>query len=281
MDSERWEQIKALFLAALDRDGAERDAFLDDIAADDPALRREIEDLLSGHERSQGLLLEHRFLTDGAGSLPHSDDLIGSRIGRYQVKELLGQGGMGAVYRAERDGDFEQQVALKLIRPGLHTAEVVARFRVERRILARLQHPNIARLYDGGLTEDGLPYFVMEYVAGTPITTFCDQHRLPIAERLRLFQAVCQTVQFAHQNLVVHRDLKPSNILVTDEGTVKLLDFGIAKLLDPAASGASVLQTRPELRVMTPEYAAPEQVRGAGITTATDVYALGVLLYEL
>jgi serine/threonine protein kinase len=282
MDSERWEQIEALFFGALDRDPQERMVFLHAACVDDPALRGEVEAMLDAHEHSQGLLLESRLLAGEPVALPGPDDLVGTHVGSYHVKRLLGQGGMGAVYLAERDdGQYRQAVALKLIRPGLHTAEVVSRFRVERQILARLVHPHIAQLLDGGMTEDGFPYLVMEYVEGVPLTHYCDAHHLPIRQRLQLFQTVCQAVQFAHRNLVVHRDLKPTNILVTGEGHVKLLDFGVAKLLDPAAVGVSVAQTRAEVRLMTPEYAAPEQVRGAAITTGTDIYALGALLYEL
>jgi eukaryotic-like serine/threonine-protein kinase len=281
-DRERWNRIEALFFGALERDLGERTSFLDAESAGEAEMRAEVEAMLAAHEHGQGLLLENRFLTGESVDLPHPDALLGSRLGAYRLKSLLGRGGMGAVYLAERDdAQYRQEVALKLIRPGLHTADVVARFRAERQILARLQHPHIARLLDGGVTDDGLPFLVMEYVAGTPITAFCDAQRLPIAERLRLFRTVCQAVQFAHRNLIVHRDLKPSNIFVTDDGEIKLLDFGIAKLLDPASVPVSMPLTRAEMRLLTPEYAAPEQVRGETITTATDVYALGVLLYEL
>ena len=281
MSSSRWDQIETLFFGALDRDTEERARFLGAACEGDPDLRGEVEAMLAVHERSQALLLETRLLSGEADLLPTPDVMLGRRIGSYRLEELIGQGGMGAVYRAARENDFEQQVALKLIRPGLNTSEIVTRFRVERQILARLEHPHIARLLDGGVTEEGVPYLVMEYVTGVPLTKYCDEHRLSIAERLRLFQTVCRVVQFAHSNLVVHRDLKPSNILVTEDAGIKLLDFGIAKLLDPDAAGVPVVQTRSELLVMTPEYAAPEQVRGEPITTAADVYALGVLLYEL
>ncbi|ARA94347.1 serine/threonine protein kinase [Rhodothermaceae bacterium RA] len=282
MSTPRWNQIETLFWAALDRDAAERAAFLDEACAGDAALRREVEGMLAAHETSHGLQIEQHLLGDDPPRPADDEAMIGTRVGPYRLVQMLGRGGMGTVYLAERaDGAFEQQVALKLIRSGWHSAEIVQRFRLERQILARLDHPNIARLLDGGMTEDGRPYFALEYVAGEPITDFCDRHRLPVDERLRLFQRVCRAVQFAHRNLVVHRDLKPSNILVTGDGVVKLLDFGIAKLLDPDAAGMTVAQTRADVRVMTPEYAAPEQVRGEAITTATDVYALGVLLYEL
>ncbi len=281
MNSERWEQIKSIFSTALDLVGDERNTFLDEACGDDSLLRREVEELLDMDGEGRSLLLEGRLVADEKVALPNPNSLLGTRIGPYRVKEFIGQGGMGAVYLAERDDDFTQKVALKLIRPGFDSAEAVARFRVERQILAHLQHPGIARLLDGGMTADGQPYLVMEYVAGTPITTFCDTNRYPIGQRLRLFRMVCAAVQFAHRNLIVHRDLKPSNILVTQSGEVKLLDFGIAKLLDPAASDVPVQRTQTEMRMLTPEYAAPEQVRGEPVTTATDVYALGVLLYEL
>ncbi|NIR60341.1 MAG: serine/threonine protein kinase, partial [Gammaproteobacteria bacterium] len=186
---------------------------------------------------------------------------------------------MGVVYLAERaDGQFEQRVALKLIKRGIDTDEIIERFLQERQILARLDHPNIARLLDGGVTETGQPYFAMEYIAGVPLTAYCDEHRLDVEARLRLFEHVGEAVQYAHRNLIVHRDLKPSNILVTEDGTVKLLDFGIARLMDDEAAPAL---TQTGMRVLSPAYAAPEQVAGEPVTTATDVYSLGVVLYEL
>ncbi len=279
---EHWEKMEALFWGALECEHEERNSFLDTACSGDAALREEIEAMLNAHEHSQGLLLENRLLTGSAGEVPDHRSLPGTEIGSYQIKRLLGEGGMGAVYLAERnDGQYEKEVALKIIRPGRQTDEIISRFRIERQILARLDHPNIAQLLDGGMTAEGYPYLVMEYVKGAPLLQYCDAHRLTVQQRLIFFQAVCEAVQFAHRNLVVHRDLKPSNILVTRDGLVKLLDFGIAKLLDPGITDLSVWETRPELRIMTPEYAAPEQVCGNPITTATDVYALGVLLYEL
>src|SRR5207244_7439521 len=197
----------------------------------------------------------------------------------YVIIREIGQGGMGTVYLAARaDGYFEKQVAIKLLKRGVANKEVLRRFRSEREVLARLDHPNIARLIDGGTTEDGLPYFVLEYVEGQTITRDCDQHKLNTMERLKLFRNVCAAVQFAHQNLIVHRDLKPSNIIVTEDGTPKLLDFGIAKLL----SGATSVEATATIgRVLTPEYASPEELRGLSVTTSSDVYSLGVVLYEL
>jgi eukaryotic-like serine/threonine-protein kinase len=200
------------------------------------------------------------------------------RIGPYKLIRELGRGGMGTVWLAARaDEQFEKRVALKVVRAS-DSEEVLRYFRRERQILAGLEHPNIARLLDGGTTDDGLPYFVMEHVEGVPIDRYCDERKLPVPERLRLFEAVCSAVQHAHRSLVVHRDLKPSNILVTSEGIPKLLDFGIAKLLNPGVAGGLSQDT---VLAMTPEYASPEQVRGRAITTATDVYSLGVILYEL
>ena len=210
--------------------------------------------------------------SDGTG-------MDGRQVGPYRIVRELARGGMGAVYLAERcDGQFEQQVALKLIKRGMDSDEILRRFLAERQILARLNHPHIARFYDGGVTAEGQPWFAMEYVPGRPLTRHCEERRLGVPERLRLFQDVCDAVRYAHQNLVVHRDLKPSNILVSEAGEVKLLDFGIAKLLE---SGDDDQLTRTDLRALTPEYAAPEQVRGQPVTTATDVYALGGVLYEL
>ncbi|MFW5973072.1 MAG: protein kinase domain-containing protein, partial [Bacteroidota bacterium] len=283
MDSDRWSQIQEVFFGALEMDIRSRTAFLD--ATGDVSLRDEVEAMLAAHERDQDFLLEGRLFA-GWRDVDHFDDLLETHLGPYRVKALLGEGGMGNVYLAERDDDqYRQEVALKLIRPGLHSPEIVSRFRRERQILATLQHPHIARLLDGGVAESGRPYLVMEFVVGVPITQYCDVHRLTISQRLRLFQTVARVVQFAHQNLVVHRDLKPSNILVADgdDGIpqIKLLDFGIAKLLDPEEAAVPDALTRLDLRLLTPEYAAPEQVRGGHVTTATDVYALGVLLYEL
>jgi len=200
------------------------------------------------------------------------------RIGPYRVLRELGHGGMGTVYLAARaDDQYQKIVAVKVVR-GLDSAEIIRLFRRERQILAGLEHPNIARLFDGGTTDDGLPYFVMEYVEGDPINDFCDKLRLSVQERLKLFQSVCAAVQYAHRNLVVHRDIKPGNILVTTDGVPKLLDFGIAKLLDSQVAGEAVTMTG---MTMTPDYASPEQASGVAITTAADIYSLGVVLYEL
>ena len=204
------------------------------------------------------------------------------RIGPYQVLRRLGEGGMGSVYLAVRaDQEFRKYVAIKVIRKGMDSSEIVSRFRRERQILAGLDHPNIAKLFDGGTTDDGLPYFVMEYIQGRPLHEYCDSHGLTVRERLLLFRSICSAVQYAHQNLVIHRDLKPLNILVTADGVPRLLDFGIAKLLNPDALSLEAPPTATEARVMTPAYASPEQVRGDPLTTCSDVYSLGVILYEL
>lgn len=280
MSTTRWEQIAEAFFGALDRDAEDRAAFLEAACADDPALHDEVEAMLAAHKHGTGFLLEHRFLADASTATTRAEAPLGQRVGPYRLKRLIGRGGMGAVYLAERaDGAFKQQVALKLVRYDAGGEDALLRFLNERQILAQLQHPGIARLLDGGVTEDGQPYFAMEHVAGHPVDVYCDQRRLSVKERLRLFGQVCTAVQFAHQNLVVHRDLKPSNVLVTPEGEVKLLDFGVAKLLEGAGEAPGL--TRTGRHVMTPEYASPEQVRGEAVTTASDAYQLGVLLYEL
>ncbi|MGZ6071659.1 MAG: serine/threonine protein kinase [Myxococcaceae bacterium] len=213
-----------------------------------------------------------------ASTLRSASSNIERRIGPYRLLKELGHGGMGTVFLAVRaDEQFEKRVALKVVR-GSDSEEVIRFFRRERQILAGLEHPNIARLLDGGTTDDGLPYFVMEHVEGEPIDRYCDARKLSIPERLELFEEACSAVQYAHQSLVVHRDLKPGNILVTGEGIPKLLDFGIAKLLNPGVAGVGSGET---IVAMTPEYASPEQVRGRALTTATDIYSLGVILYEL
>ncbi|MDX1546237.1 MAG: protein kinase [Rhodothermales bacterium] len=286
MEPARWQQIKELFEEALRRAPQARSAYLATACRDDAALREEVEALLASHEQATA---ERRFesplLGVDAAEAPPASAVEGQQVGAYRIVEALGQGGMGAVYLAERaDKQFDKQVAIKLIRRGFDSELLRRRFWAERRILARLEHPHIAHLYDGGVTEDGLPYLIMEYVEGRPIDEYCNALQLSTDDRLRLFLEVCEAVHYAHQNLIVHRDLKPSNILVTREGSVKLLDFGIAKLLDeeavPEDPGAVPL-TRAGVQMMTPEYAAPEQVRPGQVTTATDVYSLGVILYEL
>ena len=231
MDSTKWQQIKDMFNVAIDLPEDKRATFLSKY---DEKLRLEVEKLFKANEDAEDFIAESAMAEIGLVEENQTDNLIGKRIDSYEILEELGQGGMGTVYLASRaDGEFEQKVALKLINRGMDTNAVLKRFMLERQILARLEHPNIASLLDGGTTDDGLPYFVMEYVEGLPVTKFCDAHELSTKERLKLFQAVCSAVAFAHQNLIVHRDIKPSNIIVTADGMPKLLDFGIAKLLNP------------------------------------------------
>ena len=286
MDRNRWQQVEQLLDEALTREPSEWATLLDERCSTDSELRRDVESLLAR------LATARRFLdsppVNAAAALIADDDEAadakrqeGRRVGAYRIVHELGRGGMSRVYLAERaDGQFTQHVALKLLRPGLDSELDVERFRVERQILATLNHPNIARVFDGGLTDDGLPYLVLELVDGTPIDSYCEERHLTIDERLTLFRTVADATQYAHRNLIVHRDLKPSNILVSVDGTVKLLDFGLAKLLD-ADPGAGAPTTRTGQHWMTPEYAAPEQIVGGSITTLTDVYQLGVVLYEL
>ena len=282
MRTERWQQVEELVHATLEREPGEWAAFLDAACGGDSQLRAEVESFLA-YEQQIESFIESSPSTVAAELFGDAEDepVTVRRFGPYKVVREIGHGGMGAVYLAERDDEqYQKQVAIKLVKRGLDTSDILRRFRHERQILASLDHPNIARLLDGGTTETGLPYFVMEYVAGQPINEYADARKLSLIERLKLFRTVCAAVAYAHQHLVIHRDLKPSNILVIEDGTPKLLDFGIAKLLDPETPQIAE-QTMTAWRVMTPEYASPEQVRGENVTTASDVYSLGVLLYEL
>ena len=290
--NERFQRIDQILNRALELPPAQRPSFLDEACGDDLDLRRKVETLLIEDENTES----HSFMEKPIGAVASdivekalgpadgankASQEIGREIGSYRIVQEIGRGGMGTVYLATDDRYPNRQVALKLIQPGKTTKESLTRFRHEQQILAALQHSNIARLLDGGETKDGLPYFVMEYVEGVPITDYCDSRELSINQRLTLFRFVCQGVQYAHQNLVVHRDLKPSNILVTEEGKVKLLDFGIAKLLDNKNVGWEAPNTKMGFQPRTPEYAAPEQIRGETVTTVTDVYQLGVVLNQL
>ena len=282
MDPQRWQRIRTLFEGALALDEAGRPAWLDAQCAGDAELRHEVDALLHADAKADTLavaavapdLVQEIAASERAGQ---GRQLTGQRLGPWRLVREIGRGGMGAVWLAERDdGEYAQQAAVKLVNPGWDAGELLRRFRAERQILAGLNHPNIARLLDGGVSKNGKPYLVLEYVDGASIGEHCDQARLTLAARLKLFLDVCAAVAHAHRSLVVHRDLKPSNILVDRDGRVKLLDFGIAKLIEPGAdAGVSVL------RAFTPEYAAPEQVRGEPATTGVDVYALGLLLYQL
>jgi tetratricopeptide (TPR) repeat protein len=278
---QRWQRLEAVLQGALEQQSAARAGYLQRACGDDAQLRKEVESLLSFESQAEPAIAN---AVEGAAALFEGDDPEleeGERLGVYRIVHEIGRGGMGTVYLAERDDEqFHKQVAIKLVKQGMDTAELLHRFRRERQILARLDHPFIARLLDGGSTEDGRPFLVMEYVQGTAITAYCEEHRLDTRERIGLFLKVCSAVQSAHQNLVVHRDLKPGNILVDSQGSPKLLDFGIAKLLGPDEDGDLTLATS-GIPLLTPHYASPEQVRGEAITTAADVYTLGVILYEL
>ena len=276
-----WQNQKDVFLAALARPPELRGAFLDAACGGDDELRRNVDSLLAAYDAAGSFLSSPIGLDTEGAEDAGAPDAVPQRIGPYRILDTIAHGGMGTVYRAVRDDDaFRKTVALKLVRGGRHSDYFERRFRQERQILARLQHPNIATVLDGGTAEGGQPYLVMEYVEGQPINRFCAAQGLGIRDRLALFRTVCGAVQYAHQNLVIHRDIKPANVLVDGSGVPKLLDFGIAKLL---ASGVDpdMAPTDTVLPMMTPEYASPEQVRGQPVTTASDVYSLGVLLYEL
>ncbi|MCC6245165.1 MAG: serine/threonine protein kinase, partial [Gemmatimonadaceae bacterium] len=287
LDANQWDRISECFEHALELPESERASFVARVFADDPMARDEVLAILAEHSRGEPLGIESWLVTDTP--LPESGLQSGTRIGPYRVGARIGQGGMGEVYRGDRDdGTFEQAVAIKVLRAGLASQELVRRFQTERRILGRLAHPSIVGIIDGGTTADGRPYLVMPFVDGLPLIAYCEQQRLSLEDRLRLFERVAAAVQYAHVQLVVHRDIKPSNILVSPTGEVHLLDFGIAKMLaaqgdrtDGATSTADAEATQSVIRLLTPEHAAPEQVRGESISTATDVYGLGVLLYEL
>ncbi|MEZ0472045.1 protein kinase domain-containing protein [Luteimonas salinilitoris] len=283
MDAERWNRVRALFDQLIELPREQWQSRLAEACGGDAALEREVLDLLAADTGTRaepsGLAAEGMALLADLAQRDEANErerLAGTRLGPFRLLHRIGSGGMGAVWLAERaDGEFAQKVAIKLIRSGWDEAEVDARFRAERQILAGLQHPRIAHLIDGGVTPDGKPWLALEYVDGIDLARYGERHRLDLKRRLELFLAVCEAVAYAHARLVVHRDLKPSNILVCGDGSVKLLDFGIAKLIDAQSAQASMT------RVFTPEYAAPEQVRGEPVTTAVDVYALGLLLYEL
>ncbi len=277
MNSERWQQIKLALDSVLALQSAQRPPYLEKLSTTDPELHREVESLLRSHGQADSSFLRDPAVAVLPGFHAPRTARTGRRIGAYDVLEEIGHGGMGEVYRAVRaDGEFDREVAVKLVRSGFDSQFILERFRHERQILAGLDHPNIARLLDGGTTDDGIPYLVMELVDGVPIDQYCETHELSIAQRLELFQPVCAAVHYAHQHLVIHRDLKPSNILVTPEGTPKLLDFGIAKILTPTSGLETTL-----MHALTPEYASPEQLRGQAVSTASDVYSLGVVLYLL
>lgn len=292
MKDPRWEQIKTIVDKALTLSGSEKDWYMSTICRENPEICAEVEELLHSIEESE----EHRFmnpihqehkelvsdLADELESITSEKEFIGIEIGAYRITEVLGSGGMGRVFKAERtDGEFHQTVAVKLIKKGADSRENIRRFMMEREILAGLNHPDIAQLYDGGVTADGVPYLIMEFIEGVPIDRYCNENQLTLKQRLHIFSKVCSAVQFAHANLVVHRDLKAQNISVTSDGVVKILDFGIAKLLNPQRIDIPLLETRPGQKFWTPQYAAPELIQGDPVTIAADVYSLGVLLHYL
>ncbi|MBK8247361.1 MAG: serine/threonine protein kinase [Gemmatimonadetes bacterium] len=276
MQPENWERLGSIFLDALELAGEPRRAYIEEACAGDPRLRAEVEAMIAAH--GEGSVPDSPVLLL-PGARPMGERLaVGTLLGPYRLEEIVARGGMGEVYRAVRvDDQYQTQVAIKVVRPERTSSDLLRRFRQERQILAQLNHPSIVTLLDGGMTPAGFPYLVMQFVDGVPITRYVKDRELPLVERLRLFLAVCDAVQFAHAHLVVHRDLKPSNILVRADGTPRLLDFGIAKLIDAGAEESAT----GDLLLLTPEHAAPEQFLGQPVTTATDVYALGVLLYEL
>lgn len=273
MNSQRWQQIKRVFAATLERPAEERISYLRLACGADDELLAEVCSLLEA---------EASALTEAAAPDDTSVEWKGRRLGSYRIVSEIGRGGMSHVYKAVRDDDqYHKQVAIKLLRPGLHTQSLLRRFRAERQMLAELSHPNIAQLLDGGVTDTQAPYLVMEYIEGRPIDAYCEERSVGIRKRLELMRTLCGAVHYVHQHLVVHGDLKGNNILVTNNGVVKLLDFGIAKLLNANQNGDNAVGTMLTWIALTPEYASPEQVRGEPITTASDVYSLGVLLYRL
>jgi serine/threonine protein kinase/outer membrane protein OmpA-like peptidoglycan-associated protein len=281
MDADRWEKINHAFFATFTLDAERRSALLAKLCSDDPLLMDEVSSLVGAHQQAGEFIQSPVFEAGQLVANIATKLTEGRKFGPYRVVREIDHGGMGAVYLAARDDhEYQKLVAIKIIKTGLDTPFNLRQFYKERQILANLDHPNIARLLDGGTTDDGLPYLVMEYIEGQPIDVYCDAHRLPIPQRLQLFLKVCSAVQHAHQERVIHRDLKPSNILVTPQGEPKLLDFGIAKLLAQTSS-AFIEPVTTSLPRMTPEYASPEEARGQGVTTATDIYSLGVVLYEL
>jgi serine/threonine-protein kinase len=277
MDKNTWSDVKTIFFKAVELAPKEREDYLNDIC-NDPDIKEEILSLLSAHDKSGKFLEDSTILPD-----PISDNsvfFIGKTFGKYKIERLLARGGMGLVYLGSRDDEVKQKAAVKIINPGMVSDSVIKRFQNERQTLANLNHPNISRLLDGGITDDGIQFFVMEYIDGIPIDEYCDKNKLNIKERLKLFLKVAAIVQYAHQNLVVHRDLKPGNILITQDGEPKLLDFGIAKILSPEGKTNETI-THKGVWNLTPEFASPEQIKGETITTSSDIYSLGIILYKI
>lgn len=288
MSPERWQKIEEIFQDALDLPPSRRADFVAEKCADDAELKAEVEKLLLQFEDASNFIETPALSDEKAGVLSslmefdEDDPMIGVLLGNYQIVREIGRGGMGAVYEAIRaDGEFRRKVAIKIVKRGMDTDFILRRFRNERQILATLEHPYITRLLDGGTTNDGRPYFVMDYIEGLQLYRYCDKNRLTIKQRLNLFTKICEAVEYAHQNLVIHRDLKPSNILVSSDGTPRLLDFGIAKLLNPELASDTLQPTATAMRMMTIDYASPEQINGEKVTFSTDIYSLGVILFEL
>jgi serine/threonine protein kinase len=282
MDTNRWSLIEQVFQGALEKPFAERRQYVADACRNDPELLPEIESLLESDHDAENILrsLVARDLQEMAKSSIASD--LGLHVGPYLLVRELDSGGMGIVYLAVRSDDhYFQIVAIKMIRKGLESPALVERFRVERQILATLNHPNIGAILDGGVTKDGRPFIVMEYVEGQPITLASEDRGLSVRQRVELFRSLCSAVHYAHQKLIIHRDIKPGNVMVTPEGVIKLIDFGTSKPLEPQLVLSDRSPTENGFSMMTPDYASPEQIQGAPLTTATDIYSLGVLLFEL
>ena len=283
MDQEKWLRIKEIFQSAIQIPENQQAAYLESTCGDDTEVFNEVREMLASHKDDTDFLEAPMILN--ALDLIKAEtesEVAGKQFGAYRIEREISRGGMGVVYLAARaDEAFQKQVAIKVLKPGMATTEAINRFHQERQTLAHLDHPNIVKLIDGGTTDDGLPFYIMEYVQGVPLDEYCDLHRLSIFQRLRLFNKIGAAIEYAHRNLIIHRDIKPANILVTGQGEPCLLDFGIAKLLDPAIAPELNIHTQTEQRLMTPEYASPEQVRGQRLNITSDVYSLGVLLYRL
>lgn len=277
MDKNIWTGIKTIFFKAVELDDKEREVYLNDVCKT-PELKKEILTLIFAHHKSENFLedsiIPYKPISD------NSNLFIGKTFGKYKIDKLIARGGMGLVYLGLRDDEVKQKAAVKIINPGVSSSTVIKRFQAERQTLANLNHPNISKLLDGGITDDGIQFLVMEYIEGSPIDEYCDKNNLSIKERLGIFLKVASVVQYAHQNLVVHRDLKPSNILITKDGEPKLLDFGIAKILSPDEKRIETI-TQQGMWNLTPEFASPEQIKGESITTSSDVYSLGIVLYKI